>query len=86
MDQEERRAAKRRLITALRQGQLWQAASAGYPTSRATAYRLRQRADAEGEAALVDGRHGHPKKVRAPVAANQRAAVSAACLEGVMQA
>jgi putative transposase len=71
MDAEARRAAKLRLIVGLRQGQPWRdaAAAAGVRIGRTTAYRLRQRAALEDEAALVDGRHGHPSKVREPVRA-----------------
>jgi len=43
------------------------AATAGVLTSRATAYRWRQKARTRGEAALQDGRHGHPAKVLPPV-------------------
>src|SRR5262245_40221651 len=71
MEQEERRAAKLRLIVGLRQGQPWReaAAAAGLRIGRTTAYRLRQRVPLGEEAALADGRHGHPSKVRAPVRA-----------------
>src|SRR5262245_58198204 len=71
MDAEARRAAKLRLIVGLRQGQPWRdaAAAAGLRIGRTTAYRLRQRAALEDEAALVDGRHGHPSKVRESVRA-----------------
>jgi transposase len=72
MEQEGQRAAKLRLIAGMRQGQSWQdaAAAAELRTSRTAAYRLLRRAKAEGDAAaVVDGRHGHPAKVRAPVQA-----------------
>ena len=43
-------------------GQSWQEAAgqAGVQTSRTIAYRLLQCVRTEGEAALEDGRHGHP--------------------------
>jgi len=72
MDQEHRRAAKLRLIEGMRQGQSWEtaAAAAELRTSRTAAYRLLRRAKAEGDqAAVADGRHGHPAKVRASVQA-----------------
>lgn len=69
METEERRAAKRELVKHMLQGQPWHvaAAAAGLPVSRATAYRLFQRWRTEGEAALTDGRHGHPTKLRTPL-------------------
>ncbi len=70
MEQEHQRAAKLRLIAGMRQGQSWQdaATAAELPTSRTAAYRLLRRAKAAGEtAAVVDGRHGHPAKLRTPV-------------------
>jgi len=72
MDRERQQVAKLRLIEGIRQGQSWHeaAAVAELRTSRTAAYRLLRRAGAEGdEAAVVDGRHGHPAKVRAPVQA-----------------
>ena len=69
METEERRAAKAQLVTHMLQGQPWYVAVAavGLHVSRATAYRLLQRVRTEGEAALTDGRHGHPTKLRAPL-------------------
>jgi transposase len=69
METEERRAAKRELVKHMLQGQPWHvaAAAASLHVSRATAYRLLQRVRTEGEAALADGRHGHPTKLRAPL-------------------
>src|SRR5437899_630933 len=72
MDRERQQVAKLRLIEGMRQGQSWHAAAAvaELRTSRTAAYRLLRRAGVEGdEAAVVDGRHGHPAKVRAPVQA-----------------
>jgi len=62
-------AAKAQMVSAMLQGQPWHeaAAAAGIQTSRSAAYRLLQRVRTEGEAALIDGRHGHPSKVRVPV-------------------
>ncbi len=71
MQEEERRAAKARLTAGMRAGRSWQEAAmeAGVQTSRTAAYRLLQGVRAHGEAALRDGRHGHPTKVRGPVRA-----------------
>ena len=71
MQQEERRAAKARMMAGMRAGRSWHeaAAEAGVQTSRTAAYRLLQGLRAHGEAALSDGRHGHPSKVRGPVRA-----------------
>jgi transposase len=69
METEERRAAKAQLVRHMLQGQPWHvaAASVGLHVSRSTAYRLQQRVRTEGEAALADGRHGHPTKLRTPL-------------------
>ncbi len=69
MDQEQRRAAKQQMLELMEAGVSWQeaATTAGVQTSRATAYRWRQEARTRGEAALQDGRHGHPAKVLPPV-------------------
>jgi transposase len=40
-------------------------AAAGLRISRSTAYQLLKRVRTEGEAALIDGRHGHATKLRA---------------------
>jgi transposase len=72
MDQEHQRAAKFRLIEGMRQGQSWHEAARAVElrTSCTAAYRLLRRAKTEGdEAAVIDGRHGHPAKLRAPVQA-----------------
>jgi transposase len=72
MDRERQQAAKLRLIEGMRQGQSWHeaAAAAELRTSCTAAYRLLQRAKTEGdEAAVIDGRHGHPAKLRAPMQA-----------------
>jgi transposase len=69
MEQEQRRVAKRYMLDLMQAGQSWQeaAATAGIQTSRATAYRWLQEVRTRGEAALQDGRQGHPAKVRPPV-------------------
>ena len=69
MEQEQRRAAKQQMLELMEAGVSWQeaATTAGVQTSRATAYRWQQEVRTRGEAALQDGRHGHPAKVRPPV-------------------
>ncbi len=69
MDREQRRAAKAHLIAAMDQGLSWHeaAGAAELPTSRTAAYRLQQRVRLAGPAALDDGRHGHPSKLREPI-------------------
>jgi len=63
------RAAKAQVVEHMLQGQPWHEAVAavGLRISRSTAYRLVKRVRIEGEAALTDGRHGHPTKLRAPL-------------------
>lgn len=65
MKQERRQAAKRQMIALMQAGQPWQAAAvaAGIQVSRSSAYRWRHLARTRGEAALEDGRQGHPAKV-----------------------
>src|SRR5438876_12139671 len=69
MEPEQRRAAKQQMLELMEAGVSWQeaATTAGIQTSRATAYRWRQKARTRGETALQDGRHGHPAKVLPPV-------------------
>jgi transposase len=69
MEPEQQRAAKQQMLDLMEAGVSWQEAArtAGVQTSRATAYRWRQEARTRGEAALQDGRHGHPAKVLPPV-------------------
>src|SRR6266852_9115604 len=69
MEPEQRRAAKQRMLALMEGGVSWQeaATTAGVQTSRATAYRWKQEVRTRGEAALQDGRHGHPAKVLPPV-------------------
>jgi len=65
MDKEQHRAAKARLVAQMQAGRSWQAAAATarMQTSQSTAYRLLQVVRIRGEAALQDGRHGHPSKL-----------------------
>ena len=69
MEQEQRQAAKRQTLALMQAGHSWQAAAAtaGIQVSRATAYRWQQEVRTRGEAAMQDGRHGHPAKVRPSV-------------------
>jgi len=69
MEAEQRRAAKQHMLELMEAGVSWQeaATAAGVQTSRATAYRWKQEVRTRGEAALQDGRHGHPAKVLPPV-------------------
>src|SRR5438105_15563749 len=66
MEKEQYRAAKVRLVAQMQAGQSWQvaAATAGVQISQSTAYRLLQIVQKRGEAALQDGRQGHPVKLR----------------------
>ena len=69
MGQEQRSVAKRQMLEFMQAGQSWQeaATTAGVQTSRSTAYRWLSDFRTRGEAALQDGRQGHPAKVLAPV-------------------
>ena len=69
MEKDERQRAKAQLIAGMLQGQSWAtaAAAAGYPLGRSGAYRLLSAVRSRGEAALCDGRQGHPSKLRGPV-------------------
>ncbi len=68
-DKEQDQAAKAHLVKLMQMGYCWQkaAATAGLHISRSTAYRLLQAVRTRGEAALQDGRHGHPAKVQEAV-------------------
>src|SRR5260221_962796 len=57
------------MVELMQAGQPWQVAAAatGVQVSRSTAYRWLQEVRTRGEAALEDGRHGHPAKLRPPV-------------------
>src|SRR5215469_14865775 len=65
MEQEQRQAAKREMLELMQAGQPWQAAAAvaGIRVSRSTAYRWQHEVRTRGEAALQDGRQGHPAKM-----------------------
>jgi transposase len=71
MDPAQRQAAKAALVERMLCGTRWHeaASAAGLRISRTAAYRLVSRVRAADEAALLDGRHGHPTKVTAPVRA-----------------
>ena len=62
-------AAKIHLVTLMQMRYSWReaVAVAGLRISRATAYRLVQAVQAQGEAALQDKRQGHPAKLREAV-------------------
>jgi transposase len=59
-------AVKAHLVRLMQMGYSWQEAKAqtGLQVSRSTAYRLVQAVQTRGEAAILDGRHGHPAKLR----------------------
>src|SRR4051812_12945340 len=62
MTRQEREAARAKFLALFAQGYSWSAAAqaADLAISRATAFRLRQRAQLRGDQAVVDQRHGHP--------------------------
>ena len=66
MDKEQDHAAKKQFVASMQEGHSWQAATAqaGLHISQSTAYRLWEAWRQRGEAALSDGRHGHPVKLR----------------------
>ncbi len=69
MEEEQRRAAKRQMVALMQVGHSWQEAAtmAGVQLGRSAAYQLLHNVRLRGEAALQDGRHGHPAKLRPPV-------------------
>ncbi len=69
MVQDQQRVTKLRVVGGMQQGLHWQDAveAANARLSRATAFRALRIVRAQGEEALVDGRHGHPHKLTAPV-------------------
>jgi transposase len=69
MEEDELRAAKRQMIALMQAGHSWQEAvdMAGVRMGRSAAYQLLRNVRLRGEAALQDGRHGHPAKLREPV-------------------
>src|SRR5438034_9875354 len=66
MDKQQDWAAKAHLVACMQQGQSWQRAAdhAEVQISRSNAYRLMNAVRQRGGAALSDGRHGHPSKLR----------------------
>jgi transposase len=70
-DKNKRLESKLKLVTALQAGTAWQEAlqTADLTLSRATTYRYLKAFQKEGEAALQDGRKGHPAKLKAEVQA-----------------
>jgi transposase len=69
MQEDQQRAAKGRLIALIQAGYPWHeaAAMAGVQIGRSAAYRLLCNVRLRGDAALQDGRHGHPAKLCPPV-------------------
>jgi transposase len=69
MQENQRRAAKGQLIALMQAGHPWHeaAAMAGVQIGRSAAYQLLRNVRLRGDAALQDGRHGHPAKLRPPV-------------------
>jgi transposase len=69
MNDEQRQAAKTRMVTLMQEGRPWQEAArlSGIQTSRSTAYRWAQQFRIQGEVALHDGRHGHIAKMHQPI-------------------
>ncbi len=65
MAQEQRRAAKLRLVGRMERGLPWHEAAqaADARLSRATAFRALRIVRTQGDDALEDGRHGHPHKL-----------------------
>lgn len=57
------------MVALVQAGHPWQeaAAIAGLHIGRSAAYQLLKKVRKRGEAALQDGRHGHPAKLREPV-------------------
>jgi transposase len=66
---EQRQAAKREIVRQVEQGTSVQEARVRsvVPMHRTTVYRLLKRVQREGESGFVDGRHGHPVKLREEV-------------------
>ncbi len=69
MQEDQRRAARGLLIALMQAGHPWHeaAAMAGVHIGRSAAYQLLCHVRMRGEAALQDGRHGHPAKLRPSV-------------------
>ncbi len=66
MDKEQYGKAKACLVSWMQEGHSWQVAKAqaGLQISQSNAYRLWRAFHLHSEAALSDGRHGHPSKLR----------------------
>lgn len=66
-----RQAAKREIVRQIEQGVSVREARVNSAVSmhRTTVYRLLKRVQREGERALIDGRHGHPVKLRGEILA-----------------
>jgi transposase len=66
MDKMQRAQALTRFIAEMQEGYPWKVAAmrAQVQGSQSTAYRLSQAVRRRGEVALLDGRHGHPSKLR----------------------
>ena len=66
---EQRQIGKRQIMELIEQGVAVQRAKdqGEVPMHRATVYRLRNRVRSQGEAGYVDGRQGHPVKLRGEV-------------------
>jgi transposase len=71
MEREQRQVAKKQMMVLMQEGYSWQEAAsrAGIRISRSTVYRWFQQFRIRGEAALHDGRHGHPAKMHKPIQA-----------------
>lgn len=69
MQEDQRHAAKGRLIALMQAGHPWHEAAvmAEVHIGRSAAYQLLRNVRLRGDAALQDGRHGHPAKLRPPV-------------------
>lgn len=68
-EQNEKLVAKLSLVEAIQNGTRWREAAktSGLTISRTSAYRYRKAYEARGEAALRDGRQGHPSKLKPPM-------------------
>lgn len=69
MEKELQHSAKGQMVALMQAGYPWQeaAAMADVRIGRSAAYQLLRNVRLQGEAALQDGRHGHPAKLREPV-------------------
>jgi transposase len=74
MTPQQRREAKQEILEQIKQGtEVEQARSASrVPIHRATIYRLLKRVQNNKEGTVVDGRHGHPIKLRGEILALMR--------------